>query len=389
MSTTLKMLTDLVENAEIRAKNARLEEALQQAEQTWQQAQATYDKATQVLNQVQLDCGNPNDQLKATHEELEVLKKRATEVESFIDTDQDLEQLFQQVRDEIQTQYQANKQHLDDALVYVKTTRQAVDEACIAFELLQNQLRDSTYEQGLTPLSPGRAVDSLIDDIDAGLPEINRWNEEARHALLCVWLGKARKLQDTGGLDENELEILRHKVFGRLNAASKTLTSHFIDALDRVFVTNWDGYIREHQERYNEECKKQREQVERQKENEQLQIEERQRRRDARLQAESYMGRLTEMCGEKASVENDKAIIELTEILLSDVGITASDSELVDLLYPLRQLFENRGSIFRPLRRAFQAHEAELASGNLKTQYASLIDQYGGHFFDFQRIFMR
>ena len=50
------------------------------------------------------------------------------------------------------------------------------------------------------------------------------------HALLCVWLGKARKLQDTGGLDENELEILRHKVFGRLSAASKTLTSHFIDA---------------------------------------------------------------------------------------------------------------------------------------------------------------
>ena len=47
-------------------------------------------------------------------------------------------------------------------------------------------------------------------------------------------------------------------------------------------------------------------------------------------------------------------------------------------IYPLRQLFENRGSIFRPLRRAFQAHEAELASGNLKAQYASLIDETKG-----------
>ena len=378
MSTALKLLTDLVENAEIRAKNARLEEALQQAEQIWQQAQAAYDNSTQALNQVQLDYGDPDDQLKNIHEELEILEKRASEVESFIDADQNIEQLFQQARDEAQAQYQANKKQFKDALALVKANRQAVDEAYNAYEMLQKQLRDSTHEQGIAPLSPGRAVDDLIENIDAGLPEINRWNEEARHALFCVWLGKARKLQDTGGLDEDELDTLHHQVFGRLNAASKTLTSHFIDALNREFVTNWDAYIREHQERYNEECAIQQDQANREKENEQLQIEDQERRRKVRLKAESYMGRLTELCGEEASAENHKAIIELTEILLSDVGIAASDRELVDVLYPLRLIFSNKGSVFRPLRRAFQAYEAELVSGNLKAQYASLVSDTKG-----------
>jgi hypothetical protein len=373
MQPALANLKRIIEDAEQKAQSAQLKEALQQAEEEWKQAQKSYEEAMQGLNQAQEECGNPIDRLQADRTEYDALKERATQVESFIDTE-DINSLFKDVEDQIEDQFIADKERIDHAQAEVQVMRDKADQTHSHFQSLQQQYQLAIPGNDHGSLAPRMAVEILVKDIDIGLPELTSWVEEARHELLCVWLGKARKLQDTAGLTDQEQEILRNQVFGRLNAVSKTHTSQFIEALNRDFVTNWDMYIKEHQDRYNERCAQYKELEARKKDQQELEIEDQQRRRQARTKSTSYMGTLTDLCGKESTAQNDESIVELVEILLNDVRIEPSNSELVDLLYPLRDLFKNRGAIFRPLRRAFHGYESRLNSEVFKEEQGSVID---------------
>lgn len=373
MQNALDILKFVVEEAEAQARNTKLKIAISEAKGAYKEAQEDYDEAIQYLNIVQQECGNPDDRLQIASKEIEEYTERARKVQSFINQDRDIETIIKTARQDIEDQYHSAKEKVEKAKEQVEKKRVGLNKARDTYAALEEQSKG--YDIGIISAQTlYDTVQSLIEEIDVGLPELDRWPREARHAQLCVWLGKARKMQDIGGLSGKEQDDLHHQVFGRLNAVNKELTGLFIDALDRDYVANWDDYITQHQVRHQTLCKEHQELADQEEEKKQLQEKDLQRRREARKKSETYMSELAARCGREESQQNSDEIVALTKVLLEDVSLEPSDPELVDLLFPIRDIFDNKGNTFRPLRRAFQTYEAEIASRELKKRSEDMIE---------------
>ena len=391
--TAFEQLRQLILDAEQRVKQKTIQQEFEKAKQGYESARNDFEMTQENLRQVRLEHGNFQQVYDQKSKELAVFREASVRLKDELVEEKALEQLFKQASEEIEDQRQSARETIESlegklksaqevlrtSLDQYKRLKQEID-ACASIAVLPGSSPKVQSPSRDEALPPSRIdLETLLNDINASNAFFGNWPPDEQHALLSLWAGKTRQLQDLGHWKDDEEGIIKG-IFGKLNNLSGTHRPGFVDALNRNFSTFWEPYISEHHNKYQTlvHDRKDREQADhdrRTREQEQRRTAE-QSLEAARQRLEPDLVRMREL----AVLPSDTAIHkELTEIvqraLLAMNG--RLDDEDIELLFPHRIAF-NDNSDFRWLRKQFDLQEKAQVAPELSKQYPKAFEQLKG-----------
>ena len=93
---------------------------------------------------------------------------------------------------------------------------------------------------------PEFQVRAFAREVEAASPAFAKLDRREQYAQMRIWIGRLRRFQHSGpGEDERDL---LESVFRRLVSLSKQFEPGYIEAFNRQYSADWDGYIAEAQE---------------------------------------------------------------------------------------------------------------------------------------------
>ena len=367
---TLESLKALIAPAEAAAERDRIKKAQAEATATMAAARATLEEAGRAFAKAQNEIGDPDEVREEELRELAEAREKSEQYESYIEADKAVvKEMLEKAEKEINTKWEINQSILHEAEGVLIEARAAMDEAATALDKIVENARQrdmlDAIQEGIDVActSPFALIVELDNEIATGEKEFDAWSKEERHAMLTIWAGRARKLQDELCLNEEEEERIRG-VFGGINRISNNYRPGFVDALNRKFVADWDAYISTAELKLLEASEERKKKLAEEAKTRAQARAEHERKQQARERASSMFVELERLCGSAPDDDplnpsdpekTNERIRGIVEVLLEDVGIEPSDETLLELIYDHKDIFAE-GSSFRSLRRQFEKH---------------------------------
>ena len=379
----LEQLNKIIEDAKRVAKTESLSREHQRADQNMSDAQKRFDEAGQKRAAAKRDLGNLEQKHQAHIEKLATLKTEANQFADHINSETAIDSLIKDAEYEIETEFCKGTALLCSLDEEVKSARTNLDRAREQLREAKAQLEKHEVVPP-SPLgaqvhdieSPGQIIAALKEEVENSKNELSGWPAKEQQAMLCVWAGRARLLQDTCGLNEQEQRAISC-VFGALSQLSKCFMPGFVKALKHSNVTDWPKYIEENRQNYNAAVKARKAAETQVEERRQRQIQEHVRQEVARSNAKDYLDRLTEWCRGEPDAATCAKIKDIARVLIDDVNLEPSDPCLVAILHPYREIFKE-GATFRALRRAFERFEQDQKPDDIQRMYPSVVALLAG-----------
>ena len=372
--SVVDQLRQIVEDAERASQSEALRNAVTKAVQAREAARARYEAAERKLAEAKRHWANPDQRREAQTQELSALRSRAQRQACHISPEKTIETLIEEAKREIESEYNLGVTALQASENEMQSAKAELDAAMERHRSAKAQLE---IEIGtvLQPLSatpgmiesPSQDIACLTKEIENSDNEFSAWLRSEQQAMLCIWAGRARVLQDQGGLGDDEQRTLRH-VFAALNRLSKRHMPGFVEALNRKYLTDWGEYIKANRLRYVEAVSARKAQEAQVEERRQRLASDHARRAEARARAETYLGYLEDWCRGQPDAETQAKIVDTVWILLEDVKLDPFDARLVETLFPHRGMFKEGGA-YRPLRRAFERYAEEQSPEEMQRKY--------------------
>jgi hypothetical protein len=194
---------------------------------------------------------------------------------------------------------------------------------------------------------PGGQLQALTCEIDDSVNHFGQLDQKEQYAQLKIWVGRFRRLQTTNLSEEEQAQS--RQLFPRLVSISKEYQPGYIEAFQQSFMTDWDAFIAEAQEQLQQASEAARRKRDLERQQAEQQTREAERQRQAREAAQSAMDELKALIT-RVNLPHEGAE-EFRRVLGQVIsGYGASDSELLELVMPYRDLVDAWGE-FRALRR--------------------------------------
>ena len=347
----LDRLRSVVTSAEQAARSEELDQVRVDARKELEAVSRIHEQASAHCLDVRSRFEMAQRQIAEERGEVALLEKRAVEYQEFVEEDVDYPALIEQTRADLDRRESDFVAELRAAEEDARVARERLNRAEKQFEEACGSAATLDDISETTVTIPRIEIDRLGSEIDDAMPAFGMLTREEQHSQLCIWGGRARKIQDGVILSEDEKKEL-FQVFGRVRTLHGKYQPGWIDALNRKFTTEWDAYIREHQEKLefaidevHTKRIEQREQHVRERERTKM-------LRKKELIAREAMDRLQELAGQTLDTEESvrgfqQHLIDILEVL------PASDPELLSVVSQQPELIR-QGQQFRALRRQLQ-----------------------------------
>lgn len=355
----LDELAKLVLNAEINARSEELRGRLETAGSELRDAEERHRIALQHLSEVRERRGPQLEEARASEQRLRELSLKAARLQSYLDRQQ-VETLLVKAKQESAALLAEATQELNAAQAEERESLEKLKAATSAYQAVRAE-----FDRLLPAVDADRDGDDVLRRAEELFPagRLRALEREISHATtrfgsipqneqyyqMMVWIGRVRRLQQEE-LNEDEQRRCRF-LFGELVGLSRAHQPGYIEAFRQEFTTDWDQYIAD-----ADRCLKQLVEVRQRSEAQRRSQEEEQQRRDeerdlARKEAAATIQKLRAVMLEHNLPEQGAE--EFCEALRGLKGVATSDPELLDLIFPYRDLL-TEGSEFRALRRNLQ-----------------------------------
>ena len=365
MTPSLERLNELVRQAEVKSRAKRLGAETQQAAEVFRAAEQRARLAEKRRREVRPMRLRELEQVDTDEHQLKELVKKLAQFKSTLDPDSEAESLIDNSRAEIERIRREANAALEEVNREADEARKALRPAMEAYQQLRSELDrlqphlaaafssdDKLISEAVTYF-PGGQLLSLAREVEASAPYFGMLSRPEQYAQLKIWIGKHRQFQALAEPDPSvgadEVASLTQRVFHQLKGLSKQHEPGYIEAFRLDFHTDWASYITDAQEQLlqaTEAARASREREQMRGENQARGLERQQQAREvgrvAFIELKALMARVA---------LPDEGLEEFLNVLKQAVnGLGASDSELLELVMPYRELISG-GNGLRALRR--------------------------------------
>ncbi|MEK7269980.1 MAG: hypothetical protein AAB215_03455 [Planctomycetota bacterium] len=370
--SALEILTKAVTEVEQTIREEEAKKAIEEVSKRYEETRKRHEEASEKLLEIKRRRTQAIEQKETDLKAIEDLVARAQRIREKLAPTIDVPSLVITAREQAERRIAEADKVLPHADEEARKAKAAYEEAAHRFREVQEKYRGRLHpqfaahaayaSQAAHPAPPAvgaaqasgagpmaGALEILIDRIDGLAAEIDNAREyiktlskDEQLAQLCIWAGKARKIQDGMALNTEEIRHVRW-VFGRLTTLSKDLWCGVVEGLNRSYVTDWDRYVSDAQHRLAiAAAQSGRAHRERDAKTSELRtVDALARRREAREAANRAFPELRAIARHAPPLASDQAEAlrrHLKEVLRA---IPPDDDELIGVIRPHASLLEN------------------------------------------------
>lgn len=268
MTPSLERLSELVREAESRARSKKLEQEVRTAADRLKEAEARAAEVTRTLRETRPARLKQLDQADADEHQLKDLIKKMAQYKSALDPSSEPETLVDTARAEIDRNRREARAALEEMTRSAEESRRVLRTSMDHYQQLRKELErlqpraaevfaaDDRLLWDAGTLFPGGWLQALARDVEAGIPFFGMLSRPEQYAQLKIWIGRYRLFQDGGdpagpaidGADApntEETQALAQRVFLQLKSLSKQHEPGYIDAFRLDFQVDWVAYVAE------------------------------------------------------------------------------------------------------------------------------------------------
>jgi len=362
MTPSLERLAELVRQAEAKTRAKKLGAETQQAAELFRTAELRARRAAQRLRETRPARLRELEQVDADEQHLKELIRKLAQFKSSLDSDADAEALISNAQAEIdrkrreaQAELESVGKESDEARRELRVAMDHYQQLRRELDRLQPQLADSFSNEDRLLWDaeihfPGGQFQALAREVEASVNYFGVLTKLEQYAQLKIWIGRFRMHQaiNDGEISE-ENQALAQRVFHQLKTLSKQYEPGYIEAFRHDFHTDWPVYVAEAQEQLVQATETARRSKDWEQQRQEQQARDQERQHQVRASGEAAFEELKAFMARTALP--DEGVEEfLTQLKLVVNGLGASDSRLLELVMPYRELISG-GNGLRALRR--------------------------------------
>jgi hypothetical protein len=267
MNPPLEKLSEVVRQAEAKARARKIEVETQHAAEQFRAAELRARRAVEHLRVVRPASLRALEQADNDEQLLKELVRKLALYKSSLASEADAEKLIAASQSEIERTRRQSRIDLEEVTREVEEARSELRGATDQYRQLRKEI-DRLQPELAEPFAaedrllwdaeshfPGGQLQLLAHEVDAGLNAFGSLSKLEQYARLKVWIGRFRYYQASHDRETElteELQALSHRVFHQLKWLSRQYEPGYIEAFRQDFSTDWSAYVAEAQEQLNQ-----------------------------------------------------------------------------------------------------------------------------------------
>jgi hypothetical protein len=267
MNPPLEKLSEVVRQAEAKARARKIESETQHAAEQFRAAELHARRAVERLRAVRPASLRALEQADNDEQLLKELVRKLALYKSSLASEADAEKLIAASQAEIERTRRQSRVDLEEVTREVEEARRELRGATDQYRQLRREI-DRLQPELAEPFAaedrllwdaeshfPGGQLQLLAHEVDAGLNAFGSLSKLEQYARLKVWIGRFRYYQASHDRETElteELQALSHRVFHQLKWLSRQYEPGYIEAFRQDFSTDWSVYVAEAQEQLNQ-----------------------------------------------------------------------------------------------------------------------------------------